>query len=238
MKYKFYFLIALTVSVFNHLVNAQNDQFLNPIDIFNLEYVNNPKISPDREQIIYERNYFDIQKDRKYSNLWIINTDGTENRPITTGNQNDFNAIWSKDQNIIYFQSNNDGSTQIYKLWLDKGNIAKLSNTQKSQGGLSLSPDEQWIAFSMFVPEAEKFTVQGRATFGMPISVSFLGKNEYSLNAAKQELIQNLKQIEEINNIADLNNTEWHKFIRGDFWIHTIKERKNFLRHIFMQGSE
>jgi multidrug efflux pump subunit AcrB len=55
------------------------------------------------------------------------------------------------------------------------------------------------------IPEAEKFTIQGRATFGMPISVSFLGRNEQALNAAKEELIQNLKQIEAINNIADLN---------------------------------
>lgn len=156
MKLRYHLLIILTLFFFNNGVFAQNDKFLNPIDIFNLEYVNNPKISPDGSRIIYERHYFDIQSDRKYSNLWIINSDGTENRPITTGNQNDFNAIWSKSQNIIFYQSNKDGTTQIYKLWLDKGNIAKISNTQKSQGGLSVSPNEKWIAFSMFVPGAGK----------------------------------------------------------------------------------
>lgn len=149
------FLLLLLILI-PPLANSQNQNFLNPIDIFDLEYVSNPQVSPDGQQIIYERNYFDIQSDRKYSNLWIINIDGSENRPLTTGNQSDFNAIWSKDQSVIYYQSNKDGSTQIYKMWMDKGNIAKLSNTQRSQGGLEVSPDDKWIAFSMFVTAAGK----------------------------------------------------------------------------------
>ncbi|MEJ2595280.1 MAG: efflux RND transporter permease subunit [bacterium] len=55
------------------------------------------------------------------------------------------------------------------------------------------------------IPQAEKFTIQGRATFGTPISVSLLGKNEEQLNMAKTDLMQSLKQIEELNNIADVN---------------------------------
>lgn len=55
------------------------------------------------------------------------------------------------------------------------------------------------------IPTAEKFTIQGRATFGMPISVSLLGRDETELNSAKSELIQSLKQIEAINNIADMS---------------------------------
>jgi len=57
------------------------------------------------------------------------------------------------------------------------------------------------------MPEAEKLTIQGRATFGTPISVSLLGKDEVVLNHAKEELIQSLKQIEDLNNIADVNPT-------------------------------
>ncbi|RLD54936.1 MAG: AcrB/AcrD/AcrF family protein, partial [Bacteroidetes bacterium] len=55
------------------------------------------------------------------------------------------------------------------------------------------------------MPETEKLTIQGRATFGTPISVSLLGTDEVVLNHAKRELIQSLKQIEDLNNIADVN---------------------------------
>lgn len=141
-------------------VLAQKSDKFQPIDVFDLEYVSNPQISPDGKLIIYERNYFDIQNDRKYSNLWIINADGSENRPLTTGNHRDFNANWSADQQTIFYQSDADGKTQIYKMWLDKGNIAKISNTQRSQGGMVLSPDGNWIAFSMFVPASGKTFAQ------------------------------------------------------------------------------
>jgi dipeptidyl aminopeptidase/acylaminoacyl peptidase len=148
-------LLGIGLSVF-----AQKSDIFQPIDVFDLEYVSNPQISPDGKLIIYERNYFDIQTDQKYSNLWIVNTDGSENRPLTTGNQNDFNAIWSKDMKTIYYQSNADGKTQIYKMWLDKGSTAKISNTQRSQSGMVLSPDGKWIAFSMFVPAPGKTFAQ------------------------------------------------------------------------------
>ncbi|MCB0806340.1 MAG: efflux RND transporter permease subunit [Bacteroidales bacterium] len=55
------------------------------------------------------------------------------------------------------------------------------------------------------LPEAEKLTIQGRATFGTPISVSLLGKDETLLNNAKEDLMQSLKQIEDLTNIADVN---------------------------------
>lgn len=160
MNFRSNLLCMMAMLVINFAVLGQKSDFLEPIDIFDLEYVSNPRISPDGEKIIYERNYFDIQTDREYSNLWIINADGRENRPLTTGNQNDFNAIWSKDQKTIFYQSNTDGSTQVYKMWLDKGNIAKISNTQRSLSGLSVSPDGKWIACSMFVPATGKSFAQ------------------------------------------------------------------------------
>ncbi len=55
------------------------------------------------------------------------------------------------------------------------------------------------------LPETEKFSIQGRHTFGTPISVSLLGRDEELLNGAKEELIQSLKQIEDVSNVTDVN---------------------------------
>ena len=54
---------------------------LTPSDIFNLESVSDPQISPDGKKIIYVRGFSDIMTDTRYSNLWIINFDGSDNRP-------------------------------------------------------------------------------------------------------------------------------------------------------------
>ena len=73
---------------------AQSEQ-LELEDIFDLEYISSPTISPDGSQVIYVRNFKDIMADANRSNLWICNVDGTNNRPLTTGNQNDRSPAWS-----------------------------------------------------------------------------------------------------------------------------------------------
>ena len=50
------------------------------IDIFNMEYVSDPQISPDGSRIIYVRNFKDVMTDKNLSNLWIVNFDGSNNR--------------------------------------------------------------------------------------------------------------------------------------------------------------
>jgi len=55
------------------------------------------------------------------------------------------------------------------------------------------------------IPEAEKFTIAGRNTFGNPISISLLGKNINELEAARDVLISGMTEIPEIHNITDNN---------------------------------
>jgi acylaminoacyl-peptidase len=125
-------------------------------DIFQLEYASDPQISPDGQQVVYVRNFMDIMKDRRRSNLWIINYDGTEHRPLTTGNENDSSPRWSPDGKRLAYVSRANGSSQIYVRWMDTGQTAKLTNLTKSPSSITWSPDGRWIAFSMMVPERGK----------------------------------------------------------------------------------
>jgi len=55
------------------------------------------------------------------------------------------------------------------------------------------------------VPEAEKFTVEGRATFGIPVSISLLGKDLDELQLAKDFVIREMKNIKILKDINDNN---------------------------------
>ena len=127
----------------------------NYLDIFQLEWISDPQISPDGQKIIYVRNYNDVMTDQAYSNLWIINFDGTDNRPLTTGNHNDLSPRWSPDGKRVLYQSNKDGSSQLYLRWLDNGSEARLTNTKMSIGTIVWSPDGKLIAFNSFVEESD-----------------------------------------------------------------------------------
>src|ERR1700740_1772977 len=62
---------------------------LTAMDEFQLQLPIDPQISPDGKRIAYVRRFADPMTDKRYSNLWIINTDGTDHRPLTTGNRGD-----------------------------------------------------------------------------------------------------------------------------------------------------
>src|SRR5438034_9237843 len=81
------------------------------LDIFNLQLATDPQISPDGKQIVYVRQFQDIMTDQQYSNLWIINSDGSEHRALTTGNFNDSMPRWSPDGKQLLYLSKRDGAT-------------------------------------------------------------------------------------------------------------------------------
>ncbi|MDF0716273.1 S9 family peptidase [Muricauda sp. 334s03] len=131
------------------------------LDIFNMENVSDPQISPDGSKIIYVRNFKDVMTDKNLSNLWTINFDGTNNRPLTTGNHNDFAPRWSHDGSKIVFKSNMaDDKMKLYLMWLDTKETMALTNTPKSPGSVSWSPDNTHVAFNMFVPKANKSIIK------------------------------------------------------------------------------
>ena len=148
-----FFSLLLAVFLISAAALAQS-QRLTVNDVFNLELATDPQISPDGKQVVYVRQFADIMADKRCSNLWIINFDGSENRPLTTGNFNDTNPRWSPDGKQIIYVSNRDGSAQIYRRWMDSGQTAKLTNLTQAPVGLAWSPDGKWLSFTMHVPEA------------------------------------------------------------------------------------
>lgn len=145
---KLYFLL-LSLFCLNILWAQKTDTpVLEPMDVFDLEFVSDPQISPDGNQVLYVRNFKDVMTDGNRSNLWVIHYDGTKNRPLTTGNQNDRSPRWSPEGERVAYISSRDGSSQIYLRWLDDGSETKLTNLGTSPGNIQWSPDGQWIAFS------------------------------------------------------------------------------------------
>ncbi len=126
---------------------------LAPMDIFQFELASDPQISPDGKRIVYVRQFADVMSDRRCSNLWIINFDGSDHRPLTTGNYRDTSPRWSPDGSQFLYLSDRDGAPQIYRRWMDTGQSAKLTNITSAPAGIAWSPDGQWISFTAHVPD-------------------------------------------------------------------------------------
>ena len=155
--------LVFSAIVFTSLLSAAfagdlEDEKLELIDVFQLEYAADPQISPDGMYIVYVRSFMDIMADRRRSNLWILNADGSEHRPLTSGNENHRSPRWSPDGKRLLYVSGEEDSSQIYCRWMDTGQTARLSRVLTSPRDIAWSPDGSFIAFSMLVPEPpEKF---------------------------------------------------------------------------------
>jgi len=148
------FIVFLVSIVFVNTVSSQikKDPF-KPLDVFQLEWVSDPQISPNGTQIVYKRNGFDIMKDGSKGNLWIVNSNGTSHRKLTSREVNESQARWSPTGDRIAFTSTTKEGSELYMYWVNSGQIAKLSQLEKSPASLTWSPDGKQLAFTMFVSQ-------------------------------------------------------------------------------------
>lgn len=129
-----------------------DDSVFRNIDVFELEAATDPQISPDGSRIAYVRRSMDIMTDRPVFNIWIIDTDGNNHRPLLSGSRSYNSPRWSPQGDRLAYISSVDGrGAQIHVRWMDTGQTALLSNLRRSPSAISWSPDGGQIAFEMFV---------------------------------------------------------------------------------------
>ena len=150
---KFLLMTLVSINAF-----SQTSNIFEPIDVFDLEYVSNTQISSNGDKVLYQRNFNDIMTDESFSNIWLINYDGTNNRPITTGNFKDNSPKWSNKGDKFIFKSNREGKSQIFLYDLNNNSIQKLTNYQYSIESIQWSPDDNYILFSSFI-DSERDTL-------------------------------------------------------------------------------
>ena len=149
-------MVVLATLLGTAYATGPDDETFQLIDVFQLEYASDPQISPDGQHIVYVRSFMDIMKDQRRSNLWILNADGSDHRPLASGNRNYHSPRWSPNGDRLLYVSNEDGSSQIYCRWMDTGQTAKLTQLTSSPGGIAWSADGRYIAFNMLVPSPSK----------------------------------------------------------------------------------
>lgn len=147
MKLRFFTFLFLPLMA-SPLSVASELKAFQDLDVFELEYASDPRISPDGEFIVYVRRGMDIMTNKAYGRLWILNRNGTQHRKLTSREVNESSPRWSPSGDRIAFISSSDHGSEIHVLWTDTFQLAKITELDGSPSGLSWSPDGKQIAFS------------------------------------------------------------------------------------------
>jgi acylaminoacyl-peptidase len=123
-----------------------------PMDVFSLQWAENPQLSPDGERLVYQRRFFDPMKDVRRSNLWLLDAKTGAAEPVTTGSVSDGQVAWSPDGQRIAYVSADNGKAQIYVRWMKSGATARITQLTHGPSNLAWSPDGRQLAYTAFVP--------------------------------------------------------------------------------------
>ena len=145
-------LVALALPALAHGQDAPFSR----MDVFDLEWVANPQVSPDGSQIVYQRRGMDVMEDRRTSALWRLDADGTDHTKLTPRTADESSPRWSPDGSKIAFTSSDEEhGTEIYVHWVEQNKTARITQLENAPSGLSWSPDGTHLAFSMHVSAPE-----------------------------------------------------------------------------------
>ena len=143
-----YILLGLSLAVF-----AQNStkRSIAIDDIYRMDKVGNPQVSPDGKWVAYTLTTIDKAADKRGTVLWMVNWEGTEDVRLTFGKQSASSPKWSPDGKYLSFLSA-DGEKEKTQIWLlDRrgGAPQQLTNVKDDIDDFKWSPDGKTILLQM-----------------------------------------------------------------------------------------
>lgn len=121
MKKIFCQFTAASVFLFTSL-HAQQKRAITPNDVYRLQNVTAPQVSPDGKWVLYNVSTVDSAKDKRNDDVWMISWDGAQNIQLTNSKEDESDARFSPDGTYISFLSSrrdgDDDENEQAQLWL------------------------------------------------------------------------------------------------------------------------
>jgi dipeptidyl aminopeptidase/acylaminoacyl peptidase len=137
-------------------LGANPKRGLKPEDFALLKEVDEPSLSPDGQFVVYVVTTVDLAKDKQPKNLWIARWDGSENRPLTFGENEQRHPRWSPDGKWIAFltgRGDEHDNDQVWVLPSAGGEAEQLTHEKGSVEDFDWSPDSQRLVLVVHDPD-------------------------------------------------------------------------------------
>jgi dipeptidyl aminopeptidase/acylaminoacyl peptidase len=157
MKYFLLILVSFSLQVAG---KAQPKRPVSPLDLYRLQTISDPQISPDGKWVLYVLSSVDTAKDSRNRDIWMVSWDGKEQVQLTNGPESESLPRFSPDGRYISFiASRGDGDdkiekkSQVYLLDRRGGEAKKLTEVKSGIEDYTWRPDGSGILLVMKDPD-------------------------------------------------------------------------------------
>jgi len=135
----------------NDIIGKQNPKIENglmtPEVLWSFGRIGGVQVSPDGTRVLYSVSYYSIPENKGNSEIFVMNTDGSNKEQITHTPGREAGAKWMKDGQHIAFLSSESGSMQLWIMKADGSDRKQISNQVSDINDFSFSPDETKLLF-------------------------------------------------------------------------------------------
>jgi dipeptidyl aminopeptidase/acylaminoacyl peptidase len=186
--------LLICISLFE-LVQAQEKRLIAASDLYRLQTISDPRLSPDGKWVVYSLSSVDSAKDKQTSDIWMASLDGKDQVQLTNAEGEGSMARFSPDGKYISFLSKCSAceeeekkQKQLYLLDRRGGNAKKLTKVKMAITSYTWKPDGSGILLVMKDPD---YTVTAKTKIRTPYVVDrykFKQDNEGYLGNRKTHL--------------------------------------------------
>ncbi len=105
-------------------------------------------VAPDGRAVVFTVRATDLEANRGRSDLFLVNTDGTSLRRLTSHPENDSDPLWAPDGKSVFFLSTRSGMSQVWRIAVDGGEATQVTRAPIDVDSFVLSRDGAQLAFS------------------------------------------------------------------------------------------
>ncbi len=125
-------------------------------DMLAMDRITDPQVAPDGRSVAFVVRQTDLDANKGRTDLWLVATDCTGLRRLTSHPEADSNPRWGPDSRTIWFLSSRSGSSQVWKISADGGEAEQVTKEPLDVGNLLVSPEGKYLAYTMEVfPDAK-----------------------------------------------------------------------------------
>ena len=121
-----------------------------PADIYRISMTDKVEVSPDGAHVLFTRQQFDIQTDRRTTEWWLatVGKSGLDKHLLIPAQANAGGAVWAPDGKRIAYVAPWLGKPQIWVMDVTEGVGKPVTSGSVGPGDLAWSPDGSRIAFT------------------------------------------------------------------------------------------